>query len=264
MLRGIDISSHNGKLNFEKLKKEIDFVIVRAGYGTKTYDVKARYNIEQCNKLGIPVGAYWFSYAHNVEGAKQEAQSCVEFLKQFNIDLPVAFDFEYDSQSYIEKWYGITPNATLLCNMANAFFDVIIAGGYTPMLYTNIDYINRGFKKIINNQALWLAQWGVTKPAYECLIWQKTDKHKIAGNDCNFDLNYMYKDIPNTKPAKEVTELNDSDIQDIFYYLINDYYLPVAKDVINGKYGNGAERKKNLREAGYDAALVQCVVNKII
>lgn len=63
--KGIDISRYQGKPDFAKLKNEVDFVILQAGFGRYAYQKDAEFerNYSECKKYGIPVGAYWFSYA---------------------------------------------------------------------------------------------------------------------------------------------------------------------------------------------------------
>ena len=59
MLKGIDISYHNGEIDFAKLKSQVDFIIMRSGYGTKTTDskeVKFDLYYEEAKKQNIPVG----------------------------------------------------------------------------------------------------------------------------------------------------------------------------------------------------------------
>ena len=257
---GIDISSHNGYLDFEKIKKYVDFVMVRAGYGTSTIDDKAKRNIEICNELGIPVGAYWFSYAHTIEGAKEEAKSCCEFLKKYDIALPVAYDFEYDSEKYIKNEYGITVAGALMCQMAEAFMEIVKSYGFTPMLYTNLDYINRGFKNIVNKNLLWLAQWDVNSPTYECFMWQKSSKHTIPDVQGKFDLNTLYEESATVGAEKT---LSNTEIENVLTDLVREYE-PVALDVLRGVYGNGVQRKARLKAAGYDPILVQCIVNRLV
>ena len=73
--RGIDISAHQGNINLGALKNQIDFVIIRVGYGVSgTIDTKFKRNADLCKSLGIPFGFYWYSYALDESGAKKEAQ----------------------------------------------------------------------------------------------------------------------------------------------------------------------------------------------
>ena len=74
ILNGIDVSTWQGKIDWEKAKAEIDFVILRLGYGQKSLDGQAKRNLSELNRLGIPYGVYWLSYAYTVEMAKNEAK----------------------------------------------------------------------------------------------------------------------------------------------------------------------------------------------
>lgn len=51
MYNGIDVSKWQGKINWSKAKKSIDFAIIRAGYGKGNVDEYANYNIEQCENI---------------------------------------------------------------------------------------------------------------------------------------------------------------------------------------------------------------------
>ena len=71
----IDVSEHQGKINWEKAKKEIDGAIIRIGYGddSKSQDDKyANYNMDECERLGIPYATYLYSYANNEAHIKSE------------------------------------------------------------------------------------------------------------------------------------------------------------------------------------------------
>ena len=65
MKLGIDISSHQGELDFSKLKNEVDFIILRAAWGTNT-DRMFEYYYSECKKYNIKVGAYLYSYSLDV------------------------------------------------------------------------------------------------------------------------------------------------------------------------------------------------------
>ena len=103
---GIDVSEHNGALDWAKIKAAgVAFVIVRSGYGTSHVDNFFAQNIRGAREQGLPVGIYHFSYALDPAGAKKEAEFVLSILKPFRgeIFLPVFFDFEYDSVSYAKK-----------------------------------------------------------------------------------------------------------------------------------------------------------------
>ena len=121
----------------------MDYVIIRAGYGTSTVEPQFKNYIEGAKKAGLKIGVYWFSYATSVEKAKQEAQACLQTLSPYksSINYPVFFDFEYASVDYARK-NGINITKNLASQMANAFLSAVKSQGYTTGLYTNRDFSN--------------------------------------------------------------------------------------------------------------------------
>lgn len=257
MNKGIDISKHNGVIDWEKVSKEIDFVMIRAGYG-QTVDTKFTDNIKACNELNIPVGIYWFSYACTVTQAKQEAQKCIATIRKYKIDYPVCYDFEYDSLEYAKK-KGIVVTKTLMVEMARAFLTEIENAGYYAMNYINIDFLNRGFYELTSRFDTWLAQWGKSSPSKSCGIWQYSSTGKIDGIKGNVDLNYAMKDFACTSKNSLSLENKRSILTLPESWWAT--YMGVAYSVINGMYGDGEERKKLIKAAGFDYTIVQRIVN---
>ena len=97
---GIDVSSHNGKINWKKVSKKADFAFIRAGYrgyskGEINADNKMKANLEGANKYGIPVGVYFYSQAVSEKEAEKEAEFVLKKINGYNVTLPVVIDFEY-------------------------------------------------------------------------------------------------------------------------------------------------------------------------
>ena len=160
LYKGVDISSHNS-INWNKVDpKEIDFVIIRAGYGFNTQDKQFKINIENAIKKGIPVGIYWFSYAGSVEHAKKEAEFCLNVIGMYRkyITFPVFFDWENDSYNYVVKTYKITPNKQLVSDMAIAFLETVKKAGYKVGNYNSVSYLNTYFNnRVKDNYDTWVA-----------------------------------------------------------------------------------------------------------
>jgi GH25 family lysozyme M1 (1,4-beta-N-acetylmuramidase) len=197
MLKGIDVSTWQGQIDWEKAKKEIDFVILRLGFGVKTLDNTAKRNIEELNRLGIPYGVYWFSYAYTEEMARNEAKKTIEYLKELgaNLSYPVYFDWEGDSRDYAKK-KGVTVSNDLLRKMATAFCEELKKAGYYPGIYSNPSYIKNYYgADIFKKYDLWLAHW-VSKTSYEANVWQYSDKGTVAGINGRVDMNYCYVCYP--------------------------------------------------------------------
>lgn len=212
MLKGIDVSEHQGRINWEQVKDHVDFVMLRAGYGRNNIDKQFIRNISECNRLGIPVGIYWFSYAHDVAGAKAEANYVLEAIKPYKIDYPVCYDFEYDTLRYASQ-QGFAIGKRLATDMINAFCSTIEQAGYKAMNYANPDFINNKFYNNEVNYPLWLAWYGVSEDkakAYNPSIWQYSESGSIAGIGTNsVDMNYCYENFfENKKPKIMATTKN--------------------------------------------------------
>ncbi|MGN1412276.1 MAG: GH25 family lysozyme, partial [Oscillospiraceae bacterium] len=96
----IDVSHHNGEINFAKVKSDgIQGVIIRAGYGVSTVDKYFHQNIKNALNNGLHVGIYWFGYAYTVSQAEKEANFCLKTIEPYKgmIDFPIFYDWEYDS-----------------------------------------------------------------------------------------------------------------------------------------------------------------------
>ncbi len=88
---GIDVSEHQGAIGWSRVKASgVDFAILRAGYGkfATQKDRQFEANYANTKTVGLPVGAYWYSYAKTPEEARQEAQICLEIVKNRQFEYP--------------------------------------------------------------------------------------------------------------------------------------------------------------------------------
>ena len=174
VLFGVDISEHNGDIDWNIAKNEVDFVIIRAGYGNNHLDAKLGRNIDACSLYGIPFGIYWFSYALSIQDCIDEANACCNIISGYSPSYPIFYDWEYDSDDYAAS-QGVTITNNLRSSFARAFMSTIVTNGYSAGLYTNPDYIiSKGFDFILTDTqyTLWLAEWNVPQPRYDAPIWQ--------------------------------------------------------------------------------------------
>ena len=198
-MKGIDVSVHNGDIDWGKVKAAgIDFAILRAGYGklAKQKDAKFVDNYNGAKAAGLPVGAYWYSYATTPDEAKQEAEVCVSILKGKQFEFPIFFDQE-------EKTTLDTGKANCSA-MIRAFCDVLEANGYWVGLYTSRSCLSTHIEDDIKTRyALWAAEWS-DKLRYDgpVGIWQHSEKGKVDGIIGNVDLDIGYKDYPTIIKAK--------------------------------------------------------------
>jgi lysozyme len=244
-LRVIDVSEHQGTINWNQVKNNIDGAILRCGYGSDiaTQDDKqwAR-NLSECERLGIPHGVYLYSYATNDTMAQSELAHILRLIKGHVFRLPIYLDCEHSgTESY-------APTACkIIC-------DGIKAAGFTPGVYANLNWWNN-YLTGVTAYRRWVAQYNsrcdYTGP-YD--IWQYSSKGSVPGISGNVDMNWCYKEFSkitgsniSTKPTGQTAKKSVSEI---------------AKEVIAGKWGNGDDRKTRLTAAGYDYAAVQAEVNK--
>lgn len=212
-LKGIDVSQWQGDIDWQSVKNsDIDFAIIRAGYGQNNIDSKFKKNVTECNKLGIPCGIYWFSYAYTEEMARQEARYVLEAVKPYKINYPVVFDFEGDSVNYALK-KGITITKEMASSFAKAFCKELENNHYYAMVYANPDYLNRYYDTDVTKYYdLWLAQWpsnpDFDNPPRKCGIWQYTSSGEVTGISGRVDRNIAYNDY---KEIIENAGLNNLD-----------------------------------------------------
>lgn len=194
---GIDISTFQRSPDFEKVKGAgIKFVMARAGFGGGTVDNQFHRNARECNRCGIPLGVYWFSYALNPDQARQEARKCLEVIKDHRIEYPICYDFEYDSVRYAKEC-GVTMTWELLTSMADAFLQEIERGGYYAMLYSNVDFSKNKFgMEQLRRYDLWYADYSHMCHNYRAGIWQYSNSGRINGIAGTVDLNYALRDYP--------------------------------------------------------------------
>lgn len=233
----IDVSEHQGVIDWEKVKLQIDGAILRCGYGMdiqRQDDTQFKRNADECTRLGIPFGVYLYSYANSIEKAKSEAAHVLRLIKPYKLSFPVYYDLEEP---------GTQKGAV---ERAHVFGDIIEAAGYQCGVYANLNWWNN-YLPGLERFTKWVAQYN-TKCDYKGKnldIWQYTDSGKITGIKGNVDMNECYRDFQAPK-KKTVDEL--------------------AKEVLIGKWGNGAERVNRLtKEYGSDTAkAVQDRVNELV
>ena len=205
-VKGVDISEHNGSVNFSTLKNNgVEFVIIRLGYGsnyTNQDDKRFAENVKKAEAAGMRRGAYLYSYAKNTSMAKSEAEHALRLLKGKTPLYGVWYDVEDPQLS------GVDVVAT-----SQTFCDAMENAGYYAGIYASLSWL----KGSLNSSKLdkydkWVAQWNSSctyKKAYG--IWQYTDKLVIGGK--NFDGNWAYKDYPSIiKAMNGETEEEDDEM----------------------------------------------------
>lgn len=202
-IKVVDISKHNGNVNWQSLKKEgVSGVIIRAGYGL-IVDPMWVSNYNGALKNGLKIGVYWFAYPLNEDGARKEADKLWSLIAGKKLELGVWYDYEYDSTAYLKK-NKITETRDLATRLIKAFCTQMKTHGVGCGVYLNRDYIQNHLNySELRGYPLWQAAWvtnGYTtfdavsesgKPTTygDITMWQFS-KGQINGSV--FDLNYYY------------------------------------------------------------------------
>lgn len=248
-MRGIDVSSWQEAINWSKVKSQIDFAIIRLGYGDNVERQDDKYflnNVNGCIANNIPFGVYIYSYATNLGGnasIQSEVDHCKRLLSKIGKKpFCVYIDMEDDSTIKLGK--------TLLTNFALEFCKQITQAGYKAGVYANQNW----FQNYLNpstiasyGYSIWCAKYSDNKPNISSNydIWQYSASGKINGINGNVDMDTMVNNIIGQQPSKKSID-------------------ELANEVIAGKWGNGEERKARLTQAGYNYQEVQNRVNQIL
>lgn len=247
----IDVSEHQGAIDWEKVMYHIDGAILRCGYGgdyEDQDDEQFKRNADECTRLGIPFGVYLYSYAKSIQGAQYEADHVLRLIKPYKLAYPVYLDLEQSGTEYgaVER--------------ANVFGDIIEAAGYWCGIYANLNWWENYLKDGLERFTKWVAQYNrVCEYTGSNLdIWQYTDKGNLLGIKGNVDMNECYRDFPLEILGKGTIGPVEIPAPNPIFKSIDD----LVEEVLDGKWDNGEDRKNKLTAAGYDYDAVQNAVNK--
>lgn len=201
---GIDVSSHNGKIDWEMVSQNVDFAFIRVAYrgysnGNIYTDKRAKQNLKNANKNDIPVGVYIYSQAINEKEAVEEADYAIDIAKEYDISLPIVIDFEYaynDNGDIDGRLYNAKLSKEEATNLINAFCERVIEKGYIPAIYasSNIFKSHLNANGLCNDAKIWVADYNkrVTyKGNYD--FWQYSNEGSCPGVNSKYvDTNYWY------------------------------------------------------------------------
>lgn len=201
---GIDVSYHQGEIDWEKVKKTgVRFAFIRVARrtldgGSLGMDARAIENIEGATKAGISVGVYIFSQAISQKEAIEEADYIMKAIEPYRekITLPVVLDYEYadmqGNRGRLEKAIISRKNATNICL---AFCNAVKEAGYKPMVYSGKDILTNDLNadRIAKYYPIWLAHYDYeTDYMGDYSYWQYSSNGSIPGIEGRVDLNVRY------------------------------------------------------------------------
>ena len=269
----IDVSYvQSTTINWAKVKAAgISGAIVRCGYrgygssAALKEDSMFMNHAQGAYKAGLKVGIYFFTEAINESEGRAEARYALQLLKKSGIKItyPIAVDTENISASNpVPRANSTRLSRANRTAAIKGFCDEIKKNGYEPMIYASTSWLNNQLDMSKLPYKVWVAQYNTSvtyKGSY--IMWQYTSTGKVNGVTGVVDKSHSYYALGNAKPmtpttttttttAKTTTTLKSVDV--------------IAKEVIDGKWGSGEERKKKLTAAGYNYDAVQKKVNELL
>ncbi len=216
---GIDVSKHNGSIDWNKVKNEgVRFAIIRCGYrGSKTgvivEDPCFRDNIEGAIKADIPVGIYFFTQAVDETEAVEEASAVLSLIKGYNISYPIFVDTESAGGNGRADKLDVPTRSKVV----QAFCETVRSGsaGYKAGIYASKNWFNNrlDISKLSADNVTWLAEYAEA-PSYAGTyqIWQYSSAGRIPGIEGRVDMNMSYLDTD--KEDRTTSKESDEDGQD--------------------------------------------------
>lgn len=265
---GIDVARYQGTIDWAQVAASgVDFAMVRVGYrmnGSREIvaDSNARYNMQEAQKNGIKLGAYFFSTAVSEEEAKEEADWTADYISQYQITYPVAFDCEGFDRSDSAQY---SLSAAQRTDIAIAFLNRIYERGYTPMFYSSMNEMAGDAKwetsRIEKNYRIWVSQYPsapypqTEKSSYGGVhaMWQYTNRGTVAGISQPVDVNIAYFGYEGTAGAQneETPEEASADVEALMPFTAVEEEV-TAKDATN---------LRNIPSQGDDSTVVYTLKN---
>ncbi len=149
---GIDVSKHNGEIDFEKVAADdYQFVFIKASEGKTYQDEAFARNYEGARDAGLKVGAYHF-FRKNRTGEEQAA-NLLNVVKGKELDLPLVIDLEDDWGN------GATTSRETALKRLLEMIEILDDKGYDVMIYTNLDGYGKYYMGMLGDHDLWLCSF---------------------------------------------------------------------------------------------------------
>ncbi len=191
---GIDVSQWQGKIDWQKVKDDgVEFAFIRVGYQAGfdedyVFDPYFEANLQGATAVGLPVGVYFYSYADSTAEAEKQAKWIIGHIKDFPVELGVAFDWESWSE-----FNQAGMSFRKINQVAKSFLDTVKQSGYQGLLYSSKIYLERIWD--VPEYETWLAQY-YDRVTYEgdYRYWQLSNSGRVDGVDGDIDIDIMYLD----------------------------------------------------------------------
>lgn len=210
-LHGIDVSEHNGTIDWDKVKDsgKVDFAMLRMGFGSDIPDQDDKEferNVKECERVGIRWGAYLYSYALNEKDVQSEIEHAKRLLKGKSPSMPISYDME-DADNYKQK-EGM-PSGDQLVDFCYTWLDDMEKEGFYVSLYANKSWLNGRLKNSkLDRFDKWVAEWSDScSYTGEYKMWQFSNSGSIDGIRGNVDLDITLSDFSFIKGLSENSDI---------------------------------------------------------
>ena len=183
-IAGIDVSKHNGDIDFDKVRDDnYQFVFIKASEGMTYKDDAFERNYRGASEAGLKVGAYHF-FRKNKTG-QQQAENFLAAIGNKHFDLPLVIDLEDDWGN------GATVSRQTAIERVMDMIEILNGKGYQVMIYTNLDGYNKYYKDLLGDHDLWLCSFTSPDllPTLPHCIQQFSHEGTVNGVNGNVDLN---------------------------------------------------------------------------
>lgn len=193
-MTGIDISKHNGVIDFTRLKDNTGFAILRAGFGgsAKQKDSMFERYYEAAKTAGIPIGCYWYSYAETLRAGVEEAYAILECLKGKSFEFPIYYD--------VEEKRTLNKGRDFCSALVDTVLHTLeVHGAYAGLYISRSPLQTHITPEVANNYTLWIAEYN-SRCNYSGKIdmWQYSCKGRVDGISSDVDMDKCYVDFPTT------------------------------------------------------------------
>ena len=201
LAKGIDVSEHQGEIDWEAIKADgVTFAVLRVGYGGDYSDQDDKYfayNVSECERLDIPYGVYLYSYAYDAASARSEAKHVLRVLGNHKPSYPVYYDLEYTSGGLPAGNDGsgaVSITNDDLSEFSTIFCNAIAEAGFTPGIYANLNWWNNYLTDSCFSQwERWVAQYNnYCSYQGEYKVWQSASDASVAGVNGYVDVDFDY------------------------------------------------------------------------
>ena len=150
--------------------------------------------------------------------------------------------------------------------MAKAFLDILENAGYYAGLYASKSHLENYFtEEILRRYTIWVAHYGVSETSYKYPfnMWQYSDNGTVPGINRRCDMDYCHKEnFPEIIKSAGLNGFPKSTISNS--ESVEKPVAELAQEVLENKWGTGADRKARLTAAGYSNEAVQDAVNALL